>query len=187
MGKPRGGDRERPRAAHGEGGGIVAGDRRRLVNGESEGLLGLGRDSVGRGNAQSIGAATATGGRPAEGRRAIAVVEEGDAAGQGAALAQASGREAGGRDREGPALPTVKVVASSLVIGGSLIDREGEGLLGFGGDAVRRGEAQRIGAAASARGRPAEGRRAVPVVEEGDAAGQGAALAQASGRGSRWW
>ena len=78
-----------------------------------------GVDAVGCGDAQRIGAAAARGRRPAERGRAVAVVQEGDAAGQGAALAEGGGGEAGGGDRERPRLPTVKVVSLSLVIAGA--------------------------------------------------------------------
>ena len=62
-------------------------------------------------------------GVPLQGRRAVAVGGEGDAAGQGAALAER------GRRRQArvvvtvklPALPTVKVVLAALVMAGGSI------------------------------------------------------------------
>ena len=123
--------------------------------------------------------AAAPGGRcPAERRRPVAVVEEGDAAGQGAALAQASGREAGGGDRERPRAAHRKRRAVVAGDRGGLIDGEGEGLRGLELDAVRSGEAQRIGAAAATGGRSTQRRRAVLIVHEAHTAGQGAALAE---------
>ena len=102
-----------------EGGVIVAGDGGGLIDGEGEGLGRLGIDPVGCGDAQRIGAAAARGRRPAERRRPVLVVQEGDASGQGAALAEGAVGKPVVVTVNVPALPTVKVVSLSLVIAGA--------------------------------------------------------------------
>ena len=58
-----------PAAAHGERGAVGAGDGRGLVDGEREALGGVGRDAVGGGDGQRVGAAAARRRRAARGWR----------------------------------------------------------------------------------------------------------------------
>ena len=77
-----------PVAPGGEGGAGGAGDRRRLVDGECEGLRGVGADAVVGGDSQGVGAAGA--GRRSAGEHGGAGVER-DAAGQRPGLSLSAG------------------------------------------------------------------------------------------------
>ena len=141
---------------------VGAGDGRRLVDGQGEGLGGVGDHAVGGGDGERVGAAGAGGGRAGQRGGAVAVVDE------------ASRRGAGPRSRSGPAVgkpvvvtvnvPGVPAVNVVLVGAGDrrrLVDGQGEGLGGVGTHAVGGGDGERVGAAGAGGGVPA--RVAVPL------------------------
>ena len=82
-----------------------------------------------------------------------------------------------------PAEPAVNVVEALDVITGAAVDGQRERLARVGADAVRRRERQRVRARRADRGRARKVRRAVAVVDEGNAAGQCARLATATAAG----
>src|SRR5208337_2880558 len=92
--------REAARRAHREGGVVGAGDGRRLVDREGEGLGGGAAHAVGGGEGEGVRADGPRRRGAAERGRAVLVVGERRPAGQGTALGQRRGREAGGRYRE---------------------------------------------------------------------------------------
>ena len=123
-----------------------AGDGRRLgrlVDGEREGLRGVGAHAVGGGDGQGVDAPGA--GRRGAAEHAGAVVVEGHAAGQRAALAQRRGRHAGGRHREAARRAHREGGAVGAGDGRRLVDGEGEGLGGVAAHAVGGGEGQVVG------------------------------------------
>ena len=86
-----------------------------------------------------------------------------------------------------PAVPTVKVVWSALVIAGGSFTVSVKVCVAFGGTPLLRGDGERVDAAGT-RGRGAgQGRGAVTVVGEGHAGRQRAGLGERSRSGTRWW
>src|SRR5207302_516421 len=88
-----GGDQEAAGASDREAGAARAGDGGRLADGQREGLAGVGKDPVRRGDRERVGAAAAGGGGPGQGGGPVAVVGEGDPGRQRAGLGQGRRRE----------------------------------------------------------------------------------------------
>ena len=131
-----------------------AGDRRRLVDGQREGLRGVGADAVAGGEGEGIGAAGAGRGRAAQRRRcsALNVTPLGSAP---VSLSVGAGNPVAVTVNV-PAVPTVNVVLFALVIAGAWLTVSVKLCVASGADAVGGGERERIGAAGARRRRAAE-------------------------------